>query len=65
MSDCDCWSPHDHRPFCPASCNSPRHINALISRSSLGAALRDIEERGLEAHLKDLERDLDKPWRRK
>lgn len=42
-----------------------KEFATLIERSSIGAALRDIKQRGLEAHLKDLERDLDKPWRRK
>ncbi|HKP06396.1 MAG TPA: hypothetical protein VJU58_04010 [Microbacterium sp.] len=35
-----------------------RKIDDLIARSSVGAALRDIKERGLAAHLKDLEREM-------
>lgn len=34
-------------------------IDALIDRSSIGAGLRDIKERGIDAHTKDLERELD------
>jgi hypothetical protein len=36
----------------------PESIATPISRSSIGAALRDIEERGIDAHLADLERQL-------
>jgi hypothetical protein len=36
----------------------------LIDRSSIGAGLRDIKERGIDAHLADLEREM-RPRRRK
>ena len=38
-------------------------IGELIENSSLGAAVRDIKERGLDAHLKTLEEEL-RPKRR-
>ena len=38
-------------------------IDELIENSSLGAAVRDIKERGLDAHLKTLEEEL-RPKRR-
>lgn len=34
---------------------SERSIEELIAASSIGAGLRDIEERGIDAHLADLE----------
>jgi len=37
-----------------------KHIDELIANSSIGAGLRDIQERGLDAHLKDLEKELDR-----
>ncbi len=37
-------------------------IEELIAASSIGAALADIEERGINAHLADLEREM-KHWR--
>lgn len=46
----------------PCACPS---IDELIERSSLGAAMRDIKERGIEAHLRDLENETEKPWKRK
>lgn len=33
-------------------------IGKVIENSSLGAAMRDIKERGLDAHLKTLDEDL-------
>ena len=33
-------------------------INALIAKSSIGAALADIKARGIDAHLVDLEREM-------
>jgi hypothetical protein len=33
-------------------------IDELIARSSLGAAMRDIEERGIDAHADDLAREM-------
>lgn len=42
-----------HPPLTEAS------IDDLIAKSSIGAALADIEARGLEAHLQDLEAELD------
>jgi hypothetical protein len=38
-------------------------IDELIENSSLGAAMRDIKERGLDAHLKTLDEEL-RPKRR-
>lgn len=40
-------------------------FDALIARSSIGAAIADIKERGLDAHLADLEREMTLRWRRK
>lgn len=37
-------------------------IKGLIARSSIGAALADIKERGIDAHLRDLEREMPS-WR--
>lgn len=39
-------------------------FDALINRSSIGAAIRDIKERGIDAHAEDLARSM-KPRRRK
>ena len=39
-------------------------IEELIARSSIGAAIADIKERGIDAHLVDLERELTPKWRR-
>lgn len=39
-------------------------IGELIARSSIGAAIADIKERGIDAHLVDLERELTPKWRR-
>lgn len=36
-------------------------FDALLARSTIGAAIADIKTRGIEAHLKDLER---RPWRK-
>jgi hypothetical protein len=33
-------------------------IDALIERSSIGAALADVKKRGIDAHLVDLEREM-------
>jgi hypothetical protein len=40
-------------------------IDELIKRSSIGAALDDIKERGIDAHLADLEREMRPKRRRK
>lgn len=37
----------------------------LIARSSIGAAIADIKERGIEAHLLDLEREMTPRRRRR
>ena len=34
-------------------------LDELIAASSLGAAMRDIAERGIDAHSEDLLRELD------
>ena len=39
-------------------------IKELIAKSSIGAAIADIKERGIDAHLVDLERELRRPWQR-
>jgi hypothetical protein len=39
-------------------------ITELIAKSSIGAALADIKERGIDAHLVDLEAEM-KPKRRR
>lgn len=40
-------------------------FEGLIARSSIGAAIADIKERGIEKHLVDLEYEMSRPWRRK
>jgi hypothetical protein len=40
-------------------------FDALIARSSIGAALEDVRTRGIDAHLADLERELSRRWRRR
>jgi hypothetical protein len=40
-------------------------FDALIARSSIGAALEDIRARGIDAHLADLECEMSRRWRRK
>jgi hypothetical protein len=40
-----------------------KDFDALIARSSIGAAIRDVKERGLDAHLADLA-DLKQEMRR-
>ena len=40
-------------------------IDELIERSSIGAAMRDIKERGIDAHLADLERETTPKRRRR
>ncbi len=39
-------------------------FEGLIARSSIGAAIADIKERGIDAHLIDLEREMSPPWKR-
>jgi hypothetical protein len=39
-------------------------FEGLIARSSIGAAIADIKERGIDAHLVDLEREMSRPWQR-
>lgn len=39
-------------------------FEGLIARSSIGAAIADIKERGIDAHLVDLEREMIPHWRR-
>lgn len=36
----------------------------LIARSSIGVAIADIKERGIAAHLVDLEREMTPKWQR-
>ena len=33
-------------------------FDALLARSSIGAAIADVRKRGIEAHLEDLEREI-------
>ena len=40
-------------------------FDALIARSSIGQGLADIKARGIDAHLKDLEREMTPKRRRK
>jgi len=40
-------------------------FDALIARSSIGHGLADIKARGIDAHLKDLEREMTPKRRRK
>ena len=37
-------------------------FEGLIARSSIGAAIADVKERGIDAHLVDLERELTPQW---
>jgi len=39
-------------------------FDALIERSSIGAAIKDIKARGIDAHLVDLECEMSKKFRR-
>jgi hypothetical protein len=39
-------------------------FDALIARSSIGAAVADVKARGIDAHLRDLEREM-RPRRRR
>lgn len=39
-------------------------FEGVIARSSIGAAIADIKERGIDAHLVDLEREMQRPWQR-
>jgi hypothetical protein len=36
-------------------------FDALIERSSIGAAIADVKARGIDAHLDDLEREMRRP----
>ena len=40
-------------------------IKELIAKSSIGAAIDDIKKRGIDAHLVDLEREMNRRWRGK
>jgi hypothetical protein len=40
-------------------------FDALIARSSIGAAVADVKARGIDAHLVDLERELHRRLRKK
>ena len=40
-------------------------FDGLIARSSIGAVIADIKTRGIDAHLIDLEREMNPRWRRK
>jgi len=40
-------------------------FDTLIARSSIGAAIADVKTRGIEKHLVDLEREMNRRWRRK
>lgn len=46
-------------PLDPSKVAAPTPIEELIANSSIGAALADKKARGLEAHLEDLEREID------
>jgi len=39
-------------------------IDALIAKSSIGAAIADVKKRGIDAHLVDLEREMNRRVRR-
>jgi hypothetical protein len=40
-------------------------FDALIARSSIGAAIRDVEKRGIDAHLVDLEQEMRRRHRKR
>ena len=44
-----------------ASRTSHEAIDALIKRSSIGAAIDDIKARGIDEHMADLEREMRGP----
>lgn len=37
----------------------------LLARSSIGAAIADVKKRGIDAHLRDLERETSRRWPRR
>lgn len=49
--------PYEHCVRCYAT-RAKEPIADLIERSSIGAAMRDIEERGADAHAEDLAREM-------
>lgn len=40
-----------------------KSFDDILARSSIGAAITDIKKRGIDAHLVDLERELNRRWR--
>lgn len=42
-----------------------RRLNEALDKTSVGWALQDIRDRGIEAHLETLEDQLKPPWKRK
>lgn len=44
---------------------SSKSFEDLLKRSSIGAALDDIKKRGIDAHLVDLENEMNRRWRGK
>lgn len=70
---CTCgWGSDSYAAFEDAKRAGEAHVrrarredfDTMIARSSIGAAVADIKERGLDAHLVDLERELKRPWQR-
>jgi hypothetical protein len=71
---CTCgWSSDSYASFDDARRAAVVHLrqarredfDAVIARSSIGAALRDIEERGIDAHAADLAREMRRPSQRR
>lgn len=42
-----------------------KSFDDLLARSSIGAAIADVKKRGIDAHLVDLESEMNKRWRGK
>lgn len=71
---CTCgWSSDSYASFDDAKRAVDVHLhrsqredfNVLIARSSIGAALLDIEKRGIDTHAADLAHAMNRPRRRK
>lgn len=70
-SRCACgWSSDSYAAFSDAQRAGEVHVRRakrqdfedLIARSSIGAAIEDIKTRGIDAHLVDLEREMNRRW---
>ena len=73
-ANCTCgWSSDCYAQLSDAQRTSDVHLRrskredfeGLIARSSIGKAVADIQARGIDDHLIDLEEALRRPWQRK